>query len=156
MSDSVLESLARERMGSLALLSRESGIDESVLLDIARGRVQPDKAHVARIVKILGDPVPDEAFPHRKPQVTFMDVSEAKVLAKREQLTLRPMDVRVDDMIRLVSSSDVVIGWVKVQDPPVAERSDTVAIALRGGSVMRCNPAQTVTVARRPEGTPPS
>jgi len=151
-TSSLLVRLAEERLGSFTMLVRESGIAEQVLRDIAEGQVQPDAEHIKRVRAVLGRDVPDEAFPHARPRAMYLEVTEAKVLAKREELVVRPEAVKADDMIRLVSShpSRGFIGWVKALKDAYWARADLVCIDIKGGQTVECHPAQTVTVARRP------
>ena len=150
---SALEDVAVEVLGSLALLSRKTGIDEKTLRDFANGDCAPDTAHAKRIEQVLQRPLPDDAFPHQKPDVSCLDVTEARVLAVREELLVRPHMVKKDDLVRLVEaqkgSGERLAGWVKAQEDAQFVRADLVRIKLKDGSTAECNPAQIVTVARR-------
>lgn len=149
---SVLSDLARDRVGSLARLARDSGIPESMLRDFGDGHIEPDRAHVRRIRKALGD-LPDDLFPHQRPQITYLNVTDVQVLAKRDEHLVRPHQVRSDDLIRLVttksSGGEAVEGWVKVKSDAVWVNGTLVEFALKDDSVVQCHPAQVVTVARR-------
>jgi hypothetical protein len=151
---SALADLAQQRLGSMALLSRQTGISESLLRDFGEGAVQPDKAHTQRIQQVLGSPLPDGLFPHILPKVASLNVSEAKVLAVRDEHVVRPQAVKRDDLIRLVTKragnhGERHEGWVKVRDDARWERGDLVVFTLKDGSTVECHPAQTVTVARK-------
>jgi len=150
----VLETVARDRVGSMPALSRQTGISERLLAAIGAGEVEPDTAHVRRMRQVLGQDLPAEAFPHCAPKVdSLMNVSEAKVLAVRDEHLVRPTSVIKDDMIRLVTIRDdgreKVEGWVKAIEDARWIRGDLVAFTLKDGSVVECHPSQTVTVARR-------
>ncbi|HZL81623.1 MAG TPA: hypothetical protein VFC06_06790 [Demequina sp.] len=150
----VLETAARDRVGSMTALARQTGISERLLAAIGAGEVEPGTAHVRRIRQVLGQDLHVDAFPHCAPKVdSLMNVSETKVLAVRDEHLVRPASVIKDDMIRLVSVRDdgreKVEGWVKAIEDARWIRGDLVAFALKDGFVVECHPSQTVTVARR-------
>ena len=153
---SVLSDESSKRLGSMALLSRKTGISERLLREIGDGLVEPDQAHIRRIKQFLGKDLPDEAFPHHKPEPEYLDVREARVLAVRDEHIVRPHAVKRDDLIRLVAegdrgpASERVLGWVKVKSDARWVRGDLVEIDTKQGFTIECHPAQTVTVARRP------
>lgn len=149
-----LESFAIKRLGSLAALARETGISDKLLKSFSDGEVAPDKAHARRILQVLGRDIDASVIAgHTKPKVEALEVSEARVLAKRDEYVVRPHSVKADDLIRFVTSkrgvSENLQGWVKVKKDARWIRGDTVGFELLDGTMVECHPAQTVTVARK-------
>ncbi len=149
-----------QRVGSLASVARASGIPESTLRAFSDGSLAPDDAHVRRLRIVVGRDLPTSLFPHRAPKVDFLDVSEARVRAKRTEHLVRPGDVKADDLVRLASERDSgpdrFVGWVKVARDAEWVRADLVRFPLKDGTIVECHPAQTVTVARKPIELPDS
>lgn len=150
---SALEDISEMTVGPLSLLARQTGIDEHALRAFASGDAQPDVAHIKRIEGVLGQELSKDVFPHELPGPACLDVTEARVLAVRDEQLVRPHMVRKDDLIRLVAAQagkgERLLGWVKVSEDARWAKGDLVEFPLKDGSVVECHPAQTVTVARK-------